>query len=92
MKQNLATAIILLCNAYMLMIVIRSFMGWVKQAVIFKHYWFFGTVMKAVDPLLMVVRIIPVNINRYDFSPVVAIIAIELIKNLLLTLVKVAVK
>jgi uncharacterized protein YggT (Ycf19 family) len=92
MKNILPPVIMSLANAYMFLIVIRSFMGWIKQTIIFRHYWFFGFVMKAVDPLLMVARLLPVNISRYDFSPVVAIIFVEIIKNLLLMLVKVTLK
>jgi uncharacterized protein YggT (Ycf19 family) len=93
MKENLAILIIYAANIYMVLIVARSFFGWVRQALIFKNYWFFGTVMKVVDPFLTIVRrFIPASYNQWDFAPVVGVILVEVIKDLLLFVIKLAAK
>ena len=93
MNAVLAAIIIYAANIFMALIVIRSFMGWVKQALVFQHYWFFGSVMKIVDPYLTIVkRFIPVSFNQWDFTPVAGVVLVEIVKDLLLLAINMAAK
>ncbi|MGD0566277.1 MAG: YggT family protein [Candidatus Goldiibacteriota bacterium] len=66
---------------FMLLILIRSFMTWLKQDVLERYYKIFKFVSTVIDPLMnFSAKTFPVRIGRIDFTPLVALFLVEIIK------------
>jgi uncharacterized protein YggT (Ycf19 family) len=71
-------------SVYLVLIVIRATMSWLKPEVIYAYAGFFRIVEKIVDPLLNFVRkVFPANMGGMDLSPVIAMLFVETMKYLL---------
>ncbi len=76
-------------SVYLVLIVIRATMSWLKPEVIYNYAGFFRIAERLVDPLLNFARrIFPANIGRMDLSPVIAILFVETMKYLLFFIIK----
>ena len=83
--MNLVDVIDGIATFFMLLILIRSFMTWLKQDVLERYYKIFKFVASVIDPLMnFAARIFPVRIGRIDFTPLVALFIVEIIKYALL--------
>jgi|DewCreStandDraft_4_1066084.scaffolds.fasta_scaffold12520_3 YggT family protein len=70
---------------YIILIIIRALVTWIKPQILFAYNSFFSFVSSLTDPFLMIIRrFIPVIYSGFDFSPVVAILIVEILKNLLI--------
>ncbi len=66
---------------YMMLVMIRVLMTWLRQDVLAQYHKFFAFVASLTDPFLNFIRrIFPFAIGRVDFSPVLALIIVELVK------------
>lgn len=74
-----------IADLFMLLILIRSLMTWLRQDVLERYYRVFKVVSTIVDPLMnFTSRIFPVRIGRVDFTPLVALFFVEAVKYILL--------
>jgi YggT family protein len=79
---NLIQAI---ATIYIFLIIIRAFMTWIKPEVLFTYNSFFAFVAALTDPFLITIRrFIPLVYREFDFSPIVAILIVEILKNILI--------
>jgi uncharacterized protein YggT (Ycf19 family) len=78
-----------IADLFMLLILIRSLMTWLRQDVLERYYRVFRVVSMLVDPLMnFTSRLFPVRIGRVDFTPLVALFFVEAIKYVLLFALK----
>jgi len=77
-----------LATIYIIMIIIRSLLHWLKEDVIYKYRGFFNLVSKLTDPLLAKIsRVFPVLHSRIDFTPLIAIIAVLIAKSIVVFII-----
>ncbi len=70
---------------YIILIIIRAFMSWIRPEVLYAYNSFFGFVAALVDPFLNIIRrIIPIVYRGFDFSPIIAILIVEILKNIII--------
>ncbi|MCX8093556.1 MAG: YggT family protein [Candidatus Goldbacteria bacterium] len=81
---NLIQAI---ATIYIFLIIIRALMSWIKSEVLYAHSSFFAFVSVLTDPFLNLIRrFIPLIYRGFDFSTVVAIFIVEILKNAIIFL------
>ena len=74
---------------FMLLILIRALMTWLRQDVLMRFYKVFKFVAGIIDPLMnFTARILPVRLGMIDFTPVVALFIVEALKYQLLFVLK----
>lgn len=74
-----------IATIYIILIIIRVIMSWIKSEVLYAYSSFFAFVSVLTDPFLIIIRrFIPLVYRGFDFSPVVAILIIEILKNILI--------
>ncbi|MCX7698603.1 MAG: YggT family protein [Candidatus Goldbacteria bacterium] len=76
-----------IANIYIFLIIIRALMSWIKSEVLYAYSSFFAFVSLLTDPFLNFIRrFIPLVYHGFDFSPVVAIFIVEILKNTIILL------
>ncbi len=76
-----------IATIYVILIIIRAFMSWIRPEVLYAYTSFFAFISVMVDPFLNIIRrFIPLVYRGFDFSPVVAILIVEILKNAIILL------
>jgi YggT family protein len=74
---------------YMLIIMIRVLMTWLREDVLVRFYKVFNLIAKITDPFLdLIKKCFPTGIGRLDFSPLIAVVLIEVVKYFLIYLIR----
>ena len=74
---------------YILIIIARILMAWFKQDIIEKYYSFFRIVIALTDPLFILIRrYIPASVGRMDFSPLIAIVVVLVVKGIIILIIR----
>lgn len=72
---------------YIILIIIRAIMTWIRPEVLYAYNSFFAFVSVLTDPFLLFIRrIVPLVFSGFDFTPVVAILIVEIFKNIIIFL------
>mgnify|MGYP000976629355 FL=1 len=70
---------------YIFLIIIRAFMTWIKPEMLYTYNSFFAFISALTDPFLITIRrFVPLVYSGIDFSPVVAILIVEILKDILI--------
>ncbi|MFP4466408.1 MAG: YggT family protein [Candidatus Goldiibacteriota bacterium] len=81
MKNFILAFIDGLTQIYIILIVIRAFMTWLRQDVVLRFRGFFVFVASLVDPLLLWIRrLFPTAAGGIDIAPIIAILVVMLLK------------
>lgn len=74
-----------IATIYIILIIIRAFMTWIKPEILYAYTSFFAFISAIVDPFLnFIKRFIPIVYRGFDFSPIIAILLVEIIKNIII--------
>jgi len=76
-----------IATIYIILIIIRAFMSWIRPEVLYAYNSFFAFVSVMTDTFLSLIRrVIPLVFRGIDFTPVVAILIVEILKNAIILL------
>ena len=89
MKHFLFQFIDGLGTLYIIVIFIRAFMSWLRQDIIYTYLGFFRFIEKVTEPFLRIIRkLFPVTYRQADFSPIIAVFIVMLVKRGLIYLLE----
>jgi len=72
-------------SIYIIIIIVRVLMTWFREEIVFRYRAFFNMVAAITDPLLVFIRrIFPAAAGRIDFSPLIAVFAVLVLKSMLI--------
>jgi YggT family protein len=76
-------------TVYIMIIMIRSLMTWLREDILVRFYKVFEFIARIADPILdFARRFFPVSAGRMDFSPIVALIIVEVVKFIILYIIR----
>jgi len=93
LKEAVISIVAGLCDLYMIFIFIRALASWLRYDIQLRFAAIINFTVKVVDPALMLIRrIFPFRAGGMDFSPVLLILCVMLIKQGLISLAVIYIK